>query len=132
MPQFIAVVLFLMISGCASVPPHNPAEAWVEVYSASSDSLLAETLDGKTWGPGSYYQVTPGAHTLGLSFQYPAGPHDAYPDICSFSLAYHSFQAGKNYHLLAGWNDTGGWLRLLDQLGETLATQTCNSPYGNG
>jgi hypothetical protein len=131
MSRVIAAALFLLMSGCVSLPPHNPAEAWVEVYSASYDSLMAETLDGKTWGPGSYYQVTPGAHTLGLSFQYPAGPRDAYPDSCSFSLAYDDFQAGKDYHLLAGWNFNGAWVHLLDEQGEKLASQTCNSPYGN-
>ena len=131
MLRLIPLALFLLISACASLPPHNPAEAWIDVYSASYDSLLAETLDGKTWGPGSYYQVSPGAHSLGLSFQYPSGPRDAYPNTCSFSLSYADFQAGKQYHLLAGWNDSGAWLHLLDQQGEKLATQTCNSPYGS-
>lgn len=131
MLRLIPLALFLLISACASLPPHNPAEAWIDVYSASYDSLLAETLDGKTWGPGSYYQVSPGAHSLGLSFQYPSGPRDAYPNTCFFSLSYADFQAGKQYHLLAGWNDSGAWLQLLDQQGEKLATQTCNSPYGS-
>ena len=130
MSRLFAITLFLLMGGCVSLPPHNPAEAWIDVYSASYDSLLAEKLDGKTWGPGSYYQVTPGAHTLGLSFEYTDGPRDAYPNSCSFSLAYDDFQAGMKYHLLAGWNDSGAWLHLLDQQGETLATQTCNSDDG--
>ena len=131
MSRLFAATLFLLMAGCVSLPPHNPAEAWIEVYSAGYDSLMAETLDGKTWGPGSYYQVTSGAHTLGLSFQYPAGSHDAYPNICSFSLVYEGFQAGKDYHLLAGWSYNGAWVNLLDEKGQILATQNCNSPYGN-
>lgn len=113
-----------LLGGCVSQPPRNPAEAWIEIYSASYDSLVAETLDGVVWGPGGYYQLAPGAHTLGLNFTYG-------PRFCSFRLTYSGFKAGGDYHLLAGWNYAGAWLHLLDQQGEVLASDTCNSPYGN-
>ncbi len=123
MRGLISLCLLALLNGCVSTPPRNPAEAWIEVYSASYESLMADTLDGATWGPGSYYQVAPGTHTLGLNFNYG-------PRFCTFSLAYGDFQAGRSYHLLAGWGYTGGWVHLLDEQGQTLASQTCDSPYG--
>ena len=124
MKRLVSLALLVVLGGCISQPPRNPDQAWVEVYSASYDSLLAETLDGATWGPGSYYQLSPGAHTLGLNFTYGRR-------FCSFSLMYSDFKAGGDYHLLAGWNLRGTWLHLLDEQGVILATDTCNSPFGN-
>ncbi len=130
MPRLIGIVFVVLLSGCSNLPAHNPQQAWIDISSFVGDSLLAEQLDGQPWAAGDYYQVTPGAHTLGLNFQYFAGDQDsnnAEQLSCNFNLSYEAFKAGDRYGLVAGWGQAGAWLRLLNERGEQLAYDTCGA-----
>lgn len=120
----LMLFLLVLLHGCATPPPRNPQDAWIQVNTGIYGSLLAETLDGLTWAAGNYFQTTPGPHTLGLNLS--LGPR-----FCSLALSYGDFRAGASYHLLGGWYYAGGWVHLLDEQGRILATQTCRDPYVN-
>lgn len=130
MSRVLGLALLALLTACSNLPAHNPQQAWVDLSALAADSLQAVQLDGQPWAAADYFQVTPGSHTLGLSFQFVAADDDSRDpeqQSCDFSLSYENFKAGKNYHLVAGWYPAGAWLRLLDERGEQLAYETCGS-----
>lgn len=130
MLRWLVVFGVALLSGCSHFPPHDPAKAWVNIYSFVDNQLLADQVDGQPWPADDYFQVTPGTHTLGLNYQYwtDAGyGREPLAQSCDFTLSYEAFRADKEYQLVAGWNPEGAWLRLLDERGDQLAYETCGS-----
>lgn len=130
MARCLALIVVALLSGCTHLPAHDPAQAWINIYSFADNQLQAEQVDGQPWAASDYFQLTPGSHSLGLNFQYwtDAGyGREPLAQSCDFSLSYEGFRAGKEYQLAAGWNPEGAWLRLLDERGEQLAYETCGS-----
>ena len=70
--RYLALLVCLLLLGaCASpLPARDPGMAWVDLYTPASDLLMAEELDGKRLNDGRYFQVSPGAHTLDVRFQF--------------------------------------------------------------
>jgi hypothetical protein len=119
-----------VLAGCSSLPPHDPAQAWIDVAAFADNQLQATQVDGQPWAAGEYFQVAPGSHSLGLNFQYwtDAGyGREPLAQTCDFQLSYAGFRADHEYQLVAGWGPTpeGAWLRLLNERGDQLAYDTC-------
>ena len=64
----------LLLGGCTTpLPPKDPHQAWVDLVlrePAVDASLLAEAQDGKRLDDGRYFQLTPGSHSLKVSYRY--------------------------------------------------------------
>jgi hypothetical protein len=119
----------LLLSACAGpLPEPDPQRAWVDLYSAPGDVLLAERLDRLSVNDGRYYQLTPGPHQLQLRLQFELpGANgrkrlgDSTLRTCLFNLDYANFQAGQRYRVHAGQQGYRGWVRLYDAQRQLLA-----------
>ena len=72
MRHFITLLLATLLAACANppLPADNPQMAWVDLYTQFGRLVMADKLDGKRLNDGRYFQVTPGAHELGIRFDY--------------------------------------------------------------
>lgn len=109
MRAYVFASLLLLLAGCASpLPQPDPKQAWVELYAAAGDLLMADALDDTRWPDGRYFQVSPGAHDLQVRFQFEANRGggiglDSEPLLltCEIRLRYANFQAGQRYRIEA-------------------------------
>lgn len=107
--RYLTVLLTLMLlSACASpLPPRDPNQAWVELYSSAGTLLMADRLNGERLGDGRYFQVPGGAHELLVRFQYEVNRGgfgiDTEPRqiTCQIRLRYDAFIAGQRYRIEA-------------------------------
>ncbi|UFH49408.1 PA0061/PA0062 family lipoprotein [Pseudomonas sp. KNUC1026] len=97
-----------LLSACNTtpVPPHDPAQAWVELSMLNGKAILAERLDGKRLDDGRYFQVTPGTHTLEFRYDYEANAPLAIMSqpserMCYITVQYNGFKAGGRYRIQA-------------------------------
>ena len=108
-PLFLLILLTL--GACASpLPTPDPQQAWVSLYASAGYTLMAHKLDDKQTRDGRYFQVSPGAHTLDVRFQFEvAGGGGGSSDFNSeprrmtghLRLQYVGFVAGQQYRIEA-------------------------------
>lgn len=119
----------LLLTACAGpLPERDSQRAWVDLYTAPGNVLMADRLDRLPVRDGRYYQLTPGPHQLQLRLQYerPSGNGREQPGggelrTCLFSLDYADFQAGQHYRINAGQQGYRSWVRLYDAQRQLLA-----------
>lgn len=107
--RYLSVLLTLLLLGaCAApVPPRDPGQAWVELYSSAGTLLMADRLNGERLGDGRYFQVPGGAHELLVRFQYEVNRGGFGVDTeprqitCQIRLRYDNFVAGQRYRIEA-------------------------------
>jgi hypothetical protein len=127
MRRFALFVSLSLLGACASpLPPHDPGQAWVELYSPPSDLLMADELDGKRLNDGRYFQVSPGAHELLARFQFEVTGGFGMmsePDLhtCEIRVRYADFEAGQRYRLEARPMVTRAQAWLYDDQRNVLA-----------
>ena len=110
MRTLILLAAALLAAGCASpLPPHDPGQAWVELYSGGGGHvLMADRLDDQRLNDGRYFQLPPGAHELQVRFQYEInggggleGTSEPRQITCQLRLRYAHFEAGQRYRVEA-------------------------------
>lgn len=107
MRQPMLLIALSALSACASpVPPKDPKQAWVDLYTMTPGRLLmADKLDGQRLDDGRYFQVSPGEHELVVRFDYEiyAGGFSTDPTdrTCYLTVRYDDFKAGQRYRLEA-------------------------------
>ncbi|APQ12521.1 lipoprotein [Pseudomonas oryzihabitans] len=127
----------LLLGGCTTpLPPVDPQQAWIDLVlrePAIGASLLAESQDGRRLNDGRYFQLTPGAHSLKVSYNYELygnggfGPrfgwNNALQIQCYLELDYDDFQAGRRYRLKAEHTYGQGEITLYDGQRELVTSQ---------
>lgn len=107
-PLFLLALLSL--SACASpLPTPDPQQAWVTLYASAGYTLMAHKLDDQQTPDGRYFQVSPGAHTLDVRFQFEVAGGGGGSDFnseplqmtCHLRLQYDGFAAGQQYRIEA-------------------------------
>lgn len=89
-----------LLSACAGpMPKADPSEAWIGLQEEPSAVLMAEDLDGKRLNDGRYFEVSPGAHRLGLSLIVEADG-DNNEERCTAHINYQQFKAGSHYKVV--------------------------------
>lgn len=128
MRHLITLLLAMLLAACANppLPPDNPKLAWVDLYTQFGRLVMADKLDGKRLDDGRYFQVEPGAHELGVRFDYDityGGMRWADPitRTCFMRVRYADFKAGEHYRA-EGWVlGTDVEIRLQDSSGKIVA-----------
>lgn len=131
-----ALVTLSTLGGCISpLPPQDPRQAWIDLVlrePAVGASLLAESQDGRRLDDGRYFQLTPGAHSLKVSYNYELygggfGPRLGWNNPlqiqCYLELDYGDFQAGRRYRLEAEHTFGQGQITLYDGQRELSTSQ---------
>ena len=97
-----------LLSGCANtpIPPVDPQQVWVEMFTRTGTLVMADRLDRKRLNDGRYFQFPPGAHELIVRYDFEVhgmGGFNSEPfdRMCYLTIAYDNFQAGKRYRLEA-------------------------------
>ena len=129
MRRLTLIASLALLGACASpLPPHDPGQAWVELYSPPSDLLMAEELDGERLNDGRYFQVSPGAHELiaHFKFEVPGGGgfgmmSEPTHRTCELRVRYEDFAAGQRYRLEARPMVTQAQAWLYDEQRNVLA-----------
>lgn len=109
MRYFLLLVGLAILSACASsVPPRDPAQAWVELHASAGTLLMASRLDGERLNDGRYFQLPSGAHELEARFQFEVssgggldGSAEPRQITCEIRVRYAEFVAGQRYRLEA-------------------------------
>lgn len=123
----LLITALLGLGGCAWLPPHDPSQAWVDLYTRSPNELLAVAVDDKSLDDSRFFQVSPGAHQLmaQLRFNVTAsnvgGGSEPLPRDCRLILEYGHFRAGQRYRLEAGNIGFRAWSKLYDAQNRVLA-----------
>lgn len=125
--SFIFIGL-LALSGCGLLMPRpDPNQAWVDLDPAHDSRLHAAEVDERPWDDRRYFQVPPGAHELGMRYQFEVSGDDIGLDSqphqrdCRLRLRYDRFGAGQRYRLQAGQVGFRAWVKLYDQDDRLLA-----------
>ncbi|NMZ45064.1 MULTISPECIES: hypothetical protein [Pseudomonas] len=133
----LLVPLLLVLGGCTTpLPPKDPHQAWVDLVlrePAVGASLLAEAQDGKRLDDGRYFQLTPGSHSLKVSYRYELyggggfgsrfGWREPLQIQCYLELDYPDFQAGRRYRLEAENTFGQGQITLYDGPRELVSSE---------
>jgi hypothetical protein len=109
MRQPLLITALLTLAGCATpaLPPVDPQQAWIEMFTYTGNLVMADKLDGKSWPDGRYFQVQPGKHELQIRFDYETDGLlgsaflDASNRTCYIVIAYDHFAPGQRYRLEA-------------------------------
>ncbi|UVJ44086.1 hypothetical protein NVV94_00195 [Pseudomonas sp. LS1212] len=106
MRQPLIMLTLSTLGACASpLPPVDPQQAWVDMFTITGKLVMADRLDGKRLNDGRYFQVPPGQHELIVRFDFevPSGAFNTDPveRTCYLTVRYDSFQAGQRYRLEA-------------------------------
>ncbi|MDB6049072.1 MAG: lipoprotein [Pseudomonas sp.] len=109
MRQPLLITALLILAGCAipPIPPVDPQQAWVEMFTYTGNLVMADKLDGKRWDDGRYFQVQPGSHELQVRFDYDTnglgftGFDDVNDRTCYIVVHYDNFAPGQHYRLEA-------------------------------
>lgn len=117
----------LLLQACAApLPPALPGMAWVSVAARPGEVLMAQRLDGQRVADGRFFQLSPGAHSLLLRFQFEqhGGGELREPQwrTCELQLRYADFAADQRYQVQA-WQHGGYRVagQLRDAEGRVLA-----------
>lgn len=119
--------LSILLAGCALLPRHDPAQAWVELDSAEHQQLQAWQVDEHTLDDDRFFQVSPGLHTLQVRFQFEVAPGNIGPQsaararTCLLTLTYADFLAGESYRLQASSLGFRPRVQLYNAHGQQLA-----------
>lgn len=128
MRHLLPLAALALLAACAGpLPRPDPAQAWIELHGAlPSDLLMAERLDGRRLDDGRYFQVSPGAHRLVVSYRFEVAAGslfgiDRFTRLCYLQIDYPQFAAGQRYRIEArNWrSSTESW--LSDASGKRLA-----------
>jgi len=118
----------LALSGCnLLMPRHDPGKAWVELNPREPYSLRASEVDQRELDEHRFFQVSPGAHELGLRYRFEVdgsniGPNSPpYERNCLIRLNYAEFTAGERYSLEVGKVGFRPWARLYDEQRQEVA-----------
>lgn len=109
MRQPLLLAGLLLLGACASpLPAADPNMAWVDLEGEGIDLLMAERLDRQRVNDGRYFQVTPGAHELEMTFRFEVrggagGSLMSEPQqlTCDIRIRYDDFKAGERYRVEA-------------------------------
>ncbi|WP_347902982.1 hypothetical protein [Pseudomonas purpurea] len=121
MRAFMLTTGLLLVAGCAGLPAHDPAQAWIDLKHHRDTTLLALEVDDKTVADDRYFEVQPGSHALKVRYQFTVEPTNIGPDTeplwrdCQLKVRFEAFNAGERYQLHAahiGWRPS---IRLYDQ-----------------
>ena len=106
MRQPLLITAVIALAGCASpLPPVDPQQAWVDMFTYTGDLVMADKLDGKRLDDGRYFQVTPGSHELQMRYDYEVygggfgGFMESTSRTCYIVLRYDHFAPGQHYRL---------------------------------
>lgn len=121
------LAVLALLGACAGpLPQPDPQQAWVELHTASGELLMAETVDNRRINDGRYFQISPGAHRLEVSYRFEEYlgsmfARDPVYMLCYLRLDYDGFAAGERYRLVARHLvlQTESWLE--DASGKRLA-----------
>ncbi|MCL7463267.1 hypothetical protein [Pseudomonas sp. NW5] len=115
-----------LLSACASpLPEADPQQAWVDFQRTAGELLMADRVDGQRTADGRYFQLSPGAHRLHLTYRFeePIGPLNREPQVmfCYLRIDYPAFAAGVRYRIVARHRllEPESWLE--DAHGQRLA-----------
>lgn len=116
-----------LLSACVTpLPDADPQLAWIDFQRTAGELLMADRVDGQRTADGRYFQVSPGAHRLHLTYRFeePIGPLNREPQVmfCYLRIDYPAFAAGARYRIVAGhrllepysWLEDAGGQRLAD------------------
>ena len=81
MRTLLAVSAVLTLTGCAGLPAHDPAQAWVDLAPNPDDTLHAIEVDERAWDDTRYFQVSPGNHQLTVRYQFAVARLPVEPEI---------------------------------------------------
>ncbi|NHN77146.1 hypothetical protein HA520_07540 [Azotobacter chroococcum] len=119
----------LTLGGCnLLLPRHDPGQAWIELNPQVPHSLRAAEVDRKALDDHRFFQVSPGAHELGMRYRFEVsgsniGPDSApYERNCLIRLNYKKFTAGQRYSLEVGDVGFRAWARLYDDQRRMVAS----------
>lgn len=121
MRTLLAVSAVLTLTGCAGLPAHDPAQAWVDLAPNPDDTLHAIEVDERAWDDTRYFQVSPGNHQLTVRYQFAVAPSNIGPVSeplwrdCQLNLKFNDFSAGQRYSLQTGSIGFRPWARLYDE-----------------
>lgn len=96
-----------LLGACASpLPRPDPQMAWIDFRTEPGDLLMAELVDGRRMNDGRYFQLTPGAHTIEVSYRFEEQiglmfVRDPLQMLCYLRLRYENYAAGERYRLVA-------------------------------
>ncbi|MEH3021857.1 MAG: hypothetical protein PGN19_03855 [Pseudomonas oryzihabitans] len=131
------LAILLLLGGCTTpLPPVDPNRAWVDLVlrePAVGASLLAESQDGRRLDDGRYFQLSPGAHSLKVSYSYELyggggfgsrfGWNEPLRFQCYLELDYADFQAGRRYRLEGQHTFGRGEITLYDGQRELVSSE---------
>jgi hypothetical protein len=132
------LISLLALGACASpLPPADPQQAWVDLYTSAGYTLMAHRQDDKQSRDGRYFQVAPGAHELEVRFQFEVAgggggefSNEPIQMTCHLRFRYADFAAGQRYRIEARpmQYKAQGWLygegRQVLARGEVLRCRT--------
>jgi len=124
------LALAMLLAACTTtpMPPHDPQQAWVEMFTRTGKLVMAERLDDQRLEDGRYFQFPAGSHELQVRFDYEVTAA-ALPmmqpaeRICYITVRYDAFQAGQRYRLEARNLGLQTFAFLYDSQGKKLATE---------
>jgi len=130
MRQPLLITALIILAGCTNppLPPVDPQQAWVDMFTFTGKLVMADKLDGKSLNDGRYFQVPPGSHELQMRFDYElfggggfGGIMESSERTCYIVLKYDHFEPGQHYRLegrVAGITVSG---RLYDAQRQMVA-----------
>ncbi|MGV8919591.1 MAG: hypothetical protein ACOH2R_17620 [Pseudomonas sp.] len=109
MRTLLLIPALATLAGCANppLPPVDPQQAWVDMFTITGNLVMADKLDGKSWPDGRYFQFQPGSHELQIRYDYVTngsgfiGFDDVTMRTCYIVVPYDHFEPGQHYRLEA-------------------------------
>ena len=112
---------FVLLTGCAGLPPADPNQAWIDLAPNQDESLHAVQVDDRDWADQRYFEVQPGSHELTVRYQFAVTPGNIGPTSeplwrdCQLNVKFKDFSAGQRYQLEAGSIGFRPWAKLYDE-----------------
>ncbi|WP_263263573.1 hypothetical protein [Pseudomonas sp. RIT-PI-S] len=131
MHRYALLPLAALLTACTTtpVPPPDPQQAWVEMFTRTGKLVMAERLDGQHLDDGRYFQFPPGSHELLVRYDYDVAQAvlaimaQPYERLCYITLRYNNFEAGQRYRFEARNLGLQTFAFLYDAHGNTVATE---------
>ncbi len=125
------ILALATVGGCAGpMPAVDPQQAWVEMRTTTGTLVMADKVDGETTYDGRYFQVTPGAHTLQVRYDYEVryggftAMGNEYTELtCFVEVKYDHFAAGQRYRIEVRSLTNDVTAELLDAQRNVLAEE---------
>lgn len=126
--HIILLPCLFAFSGCGLLMPRpDPGQAWIELNPPAPRTLRATEVDNRELDDHRYFQVSPGAHKLGMRYRFEVDAFNIGPNSeplerdCLIRLNYAQFTAGQRYSLEVGKVGFRPWARLYDAERRELA-----------